>query len=204
MPALPASRRRRMSHTPSAWTSVARGAGCGHHGQTFPKHTGLACCAPRRGRAWVSGRCSWASGPRRSMPGRPRSSCSPPSWRSTPGAMRRRTRGFARDDGRPLWYFCGDAAPSDPTLARCSQCRQQDLDMPPAEGPRVGALRHRGQPLLAPRQVGMRRSAGFLAWHQKNVFKAPGRPLSGFDPGMSAIAFSGALRSVNPPWHPTP
>jgi putative restriction endonuclease len=40
-----------------------------------------------------------------------------------------------------------------------------------------GALRHHGQPLLAPQQVDMRPAAGFLAWNLKNVFKAPGRTL---------------------------
>jgi putative restriction endonuclease len=38
-----------------------------------------------------------------------------------------------------------------------------------------GELRHHGQRLLAPQQPDMRPAPTFLAWNQKNVFKAPAR-----------------------------
>lgn len=41
-----------------------------------------------------------------------------------------------------------------------------------------GELRHHGQRLLAPQQADMRPAPPFLAWNQKNVFKAPARQVA--------------------------
>ncbi len=46
-----------------------------------------------------------------------------------------------------------------------------------------GELRHHGQRLLAPQQADKRPAPPFLAWNQKNVFKAPARQMDALRPG---------------------